>query len=36
MEHYWHVGARQPWRAAEVFPQAPGPFVQNGSAGKSA
>ena len=28
MERYWHVGARQPWRAAEVFPRAPGPFLR--------
>jgi len=28
MERYWHVGARQPWRAAEVFPRAPGPFMR--------
>ena len=28
MERYWHVGARQPWLAAEVFPRAPGPFLR--------
>jgi hypothetical protein len=28
MDRYWHVGARQPWRAAEVFPRAPGPFLR--------
>ncbi len=28
MERYWHVGARQPWRAADVFPRSPGPFVR--------
>lgn len=28
MERYWHVGARQPWRATEVFPRAPGPFLR--------
>ena len=28
MERYWHVGARQPWRAVEVFPRAPGPFLR--------
>jgi putative SOS response-associated peptidase YedK len=28
MERYWHVGARTPWRGAEVFPRAPGPFIR--------
>ena len=28
MGRYWHVGDRQPWRAAEVFPRAPGPFLR--------
>jgi putative SOS response-associated peptidase YedK len=28
IERYWHIGARQPWRAAEVFPRGPGPFVR--------
>ena len=28
MERYWHVGARTPWRATEVFPRAPGPFIR--------
>jgi len=28
MERYWHVGARQPWRGADVFPRAPGPFIR--------
>ena len=28
MERYWHVGARQSWRAAEVFPRVPGPFLR--------
>jgi len=28
MERYWHVGAHQPWRAAEVFPRALGPFLR--------
>ena len=28
MERYWHVGARQPWRAADVFPRSPGPYVR--------
>ena len=23
IERYWHVGARSPWRAVEVFPRAP-------------
>lgn len=28
MERCWHVGARQPWRTADVFPRSPGPFVR--------
>ena len=28
MERYWHLGARTPWRMAEVFPRAPGPFIR--------
>jgi putative SOS response-associated peptidase YedK len=28
IERYWQLGARQPWRAAEVFPRAPGPFLR--------
>jgi putative SOS response-associated peptidase YedK len=28
MERFWHVGARTPWRGAEVFPRAPGPFIR--------
>ena len=28
MECYWHIGARQAWRAAEVFPRTPGPFLR--------
>ncbi len=28
MERYWHVGSRTPWRGAEVFPRAPGPFIR--------
>lgn len=28
MERYWHVGARQPWRAVDIFPGAPGPFMR--------
>jgi putative SOS response-associated peptidase YedK len=28
MERYWHVGARTPWRGAEVFPRALGPFIR--------
>ena len=28
MERYWHVGARTPWRASEVFARAPGPFIR--------
>jgi len=28
MERYWHVGGRNPWRGAEVFPRAPGPFIR--------
>ncbi|MBK6863951.1 MAG: SOS response-associated peptidase family protein [Ideonella sp.] len=28
IERYWTVGARTPWRMAEVFPRAPGPFVR--------
>ena len=28
IERYWHVGGRHPWRGAEVFPRAPGPFVR--------
>ena len=28
MERYWHVGARSPWRALEVFPRALGPFIR--------
>ncbi|HYN58132.1 MAG TPA: hypothetical protein VET87_01080 [Rubrivivax sp.] len=28
MERYWHVGARTPWRGAEVFPRARGPFIR--------
>lgn len=33
MERFWHVGARQPWRASEVFPRAPGPFLRAGMQG---
>ena len=28
MERCWHVGARQPWRTADVFQRSPGPFVR--------
>ena len=28
MECYWHIGARQAWRVAEVFPRTPGPFLR--------
>jgi putative SOS response-associated peptidase YedK len=28
MERYWHLGARSPWRAGEVFPRALGPFIR--------
>jgi putative SOS response-associated peptidase YedK len=28
MERYWHLGARTPWRACEVFPRGPGPFIR--------
>ena len=28
MERYWHVGGQTPWRGAEVFPRAPGPFIR--------
>lgn len=28
MERYWHLGAHQPWRAAEVYPRAAGPFLR--------
>ena len=28
IERYWNVGARTPWRMAEVFPRAPGPFIR--------
>lgn len=28
VERYWHAGARQPWRGAEVFPRSQGPFVR--------
>jgi putative SOS response-associated peptidase YedK len=28
MERYWHAGARTPWRASEVFPRGPGPFIR--------
>ncbi len=28
MERLWHVGSRNPWRGAEVFPRAPGPFIR--------
>lgn len=28
VERYWHVGARQPWRGAEIFPRAQGPFIR--------
>ena len=28
IERHWQLGARQPWRAAEVFPRAPGPFIR--------
>ncbi|MFZ2653182.1 MAG: SOS response-associated peptidase family protein [Burkholderiaceae bacterium] len=28
MERYWHLGARSPWRASEVFPRALGPFIR--------
>jgi hypothetical protein len=27
-ERDWHVGTRPPWRAAEVFPPAPAPFLR--------
>lgn len=26
-KRYRHAGARSPWRAVEVFPRAPGPFI---------
>ncbi|MDP1901765.1 MAG: SOS response-associated peptidase family protein [Rubrivivax sp.] len=28
IERHWHVGARTPWRGAEVFPNYPGPFIR--------
>ena len=28
IERYWNVGVRTPWRMAEVFPRAPGPFIR--------
>ena len=28
MERYWHIGARQSWKLAEVYPRAPGPFIR--------
>jgi len=28
VERLWHVGAHQPWRAAEVFPRATGPILR--------
>jgi putative SOS response-associated peptidase YedK len=28
MKRYWHFGARQSWRAAEVFPRAPDSFLR--------
>ena len=28
MERYWHVGVCTPWRGAEVFPRAQGPFIR--------
>ncbi len=28
IERYWHVGGRTPWRGAEVFPRAAGPFIR--------
>ena len=30
IERYWHLGARTPWRMADVFPRAPGPFIRAG------
>lgn len=28
IERHWHVGARQPWRGAEVFPRSLAPFIR--------
>ena len=28
IERQWHLGRSQPWRAAGVFPRAPGPFIR--------
>ncbi len=28
VERYWHIGGRNPWRGAEVFPRASGPFIR--------
>jgi putative SOS response-associated peptidase YedK len=28
IERYWHAGGRTPWRGAEVFPRAAGPFIR--------
>jgi putative SOS response-associated peptidase YedK len=28
IERQWHLGRSQPWRAAGVYPRAPGPFIR--------
>lgn len=28
MERHWHIGARNPWRGGEIFPNRDGPFIR--------
>ena len=30
IERFWHIGSRNPWRGAEVFPRGLGPFIRGG------